>query len=520
MADSATQCAAGLTSDGQLHSGADAGKVAEACLAAAGNGDAQAYYRAGLVLEQGIGHAKDSAKAENWYRKAAGKGAVEAQLALGRLAEAEKKPDAALSWYSRAALKNNKAGLAALQRLRVAAPKAMWDAALFTIGIDPSLGADADFTKSGSGIIFGPDLVLTNEHVVAGCRQMAVAPGLPARVLASDADKDLAVLKTTVALGTPVPFALGNTLSTEITLYTGGYPGIGSDAPTFVMTTGRLSTRKIGSDGTQDYWLLSNQIHSGNSGGPLFDDSGRVVGIVAAELPVTGIVKKSAPKGGHEGMAVRSELARTFLDKNRIAYTTAETGPVANAAADMETHAAAATVLVECFQQEGRSARPELRAFDGCRPEAGQGRIDGGRQDRSAVDMAYVATDGAEQPALQRRHLQALGALLARHDEAMGRCRHEAEALVIIDIADQQHQVVAHLGGDFEGAEGEGAADTLAGEARRDAERAEQQRRVIGGADMDRPIADGADHFVAQQGDIGKFRDRIDAFSEQIGRLI
>ena len=350
MADNATQCKAGLNSDGKLHSGADAGKVAAACLAAADNGEAQAYYRAGLVLEQGIGAPKDAAKAENWYRKAAGKGEVEAQMALGRMAEAEKKPAAALGWYSRAALKNSKAGLEALQRLRVAQPKAMWEAAEFTIEIDPSLGTDAAFAKSGSGIIFGPDLVLTNEHVVSGCRQMAVAPGLPARVLASDAEKDLAVLKTTIPLGSPVPFAPGNALAPEMTLYTGGYPGIGSDAPTFVMTTGHVSTRKIGQDDARDYWLLSNEIHPGNSGGPLFDDSGRVVGVVAAELPVTGIVKKSAPKGAHEGMAVRSEWARAFLDKNKIAYTVADTGPVATAAADMETHAAAATVLVECFE--------------------------------------------------------------------------------------------------------------------------------------------------------------------------
>ena len=350
-ADNASQCAAGLGNDGKLHSGADAGKVGDACLAAANGGDAQTYYRAGLVLEQGIGRPKDAAKAENWYRKAAGKGQVDAQLALGRIAEADGKPDKALGWYSRAALKNNKTALAALHRLRVEKPKAMWEAAEFTIEIDPSLGTDSQFAKSGSGIIIGPDLVLTNEHVVAGCTQMAVAPGLPARVLASDATKDLAVIKTTIPLGEPVPFAPGNTLPTEMSLYTGGYPGIGSDAPTFVMTTGHLSTRKINSDDARDYWLLSNQINPGNSGGPLFDDSGRVVGVVAAELPVTGIVKKTAPKGGHEGMAVRSEWARAFLDKHKIAYITAETGPVTNAAASMETHAAAATVLVECFEK-------------------------------------------------------------------------------------------------------------------------------------------------------------------------
>lgn len=352
-ADNASQCTAGLGNDGKLHSGADAGKVGDACLAAANSGDAQTYYRAGLVLEQGIGRPKDTAKAENWYRKAAGKGQVDAQLALGRLAEADGEADKALGWYSRAALKSSKDALAALQRLRKAEPEAMWNAALYTIEIDPSLGTDSDFKKWGSGILIGPDLVLTNEHVVESCTQMAVAPGLPARVLATDADKDLAVIKTTVQLGASVPFAPGNTVPGDMQLYTGGFPEVDKDTDEarFTMTTGRLSDRKADAETARSFWLLTNQIHPGNSGGPLFDDSGRVVGIIAAERPITGIVKKTAAKGGHEGMAVRGDQARAFLDLHKIAYTTAETGPVTNAAADMENHAAAATVLVECFKK-------------------------------------------------------------------------------------------------------------------------------------------------------------------------
>ncbi|WP_374314160.1 trypsin-like peptidase domain-containing protein [Dongia sp.] len=348
-ADSASQCTASLAPDGKLHSGADAAKTADACLAAASGGSVQVYYLAGLVLEQGIGKPKDVAKAEDWYRKAANKGEVKAQLAMGRLAEARGKNDVAMGWYSRAALKNSRPAQEALLRLRTDDPYAMWDAAEFAIAIDDSLGRESDMMKSGSGIIIGEGVVLTNEHVVSGCSQMAVAPGLPARVLATDAEKDLAVIKTPIPLGAPVPLSAENTLAAEMDLYTGGYPGIGNAEPNFAMTTGRLSTRKIDSDDAANYWLLSNQINPGNSGGPLMDESGRVVGVVSAELPVTGIVKKSAPKKAKEGMAVRSEIVRSFLEKHSITYKIAAKGPVADAAADMKHHAAAVTVLVECF---------------------------------------------------------------------------------------------------------------------------------------------------------------------------
>ncbi len=235
-------------------------------------------------------------------------------------------------------------------RLRIADPHAVWKAALTAIVIDPSLGSDEEFSKSGSGIIIAEAIVLTNEHVVAGCKQVAVAPGIPARVLAADADKDLAVIKAAIPLGAPVPISNGNTLGEDADLFTGGFPGIGLNDPDFAMTSGRLSSRKLSGDDIKNYWLLTNQINPGNSGGPLMDETGLVVGVVSAELPVTGIVKKNAPKNARDGMAIRAETVRGFLDDHKIAFESAEKGPLANAAADMRHHAAAASVLVECFE--------------------------------------------------------------------------------------------------------------------------------------------------------------------------
>ncbi len=65
-------------------------------------------------------------------------------------------------------------------------------------------------------------------------------------------------------------------------------------------------------------------------------------------------------------------------------------------------------------------------------------------------------------------------------------------SLVVLDVADQQHQVVAKLRGEIEGLEHEGAADALAGAVLRDRERTQQQRLVAGFADQDRPVSDGA----------------------------
>ena len=351
LADSGEQCRKLLSLDGKLASGADPSLVAKACLAAAAKDDnGRSLYFAGVVLEQGIGQKKDTAKAEDWYRRAADKGEPKAMLALGRLAENRKKNAEALGWYGAAAARQDKEAARALRQLRIADPRAMWNAALAATELNGSIGSEDEIAGSGSGIVIADNIVVTNEHVVEGCTQMSVGPGLAASIVAKDSKRDLAILRTKVALGDPAELANDPEVPLEMKLRTGGYPGIGDAEPTFVTTLGERSKRDLG-DEEDEYWLLTNRIDSGNSGGPLLDETGLVRGVVFASLPVTGIVKKSAPKT-REGMAIRIDTVKDYLTENKIAFESAAKGPVATgAAANMETHIAAITVLVVCFRR-------------------------------------------------------------------------------------------------------------------------------------------------------------------------
>lgn len=348
-ADSGEQCRKSLSLDGKLARGADPSLVGEACLAAAAkNSSGQMYYLAGMVLEQGIGQDKDSAKAETWYRMAAKKGETKALLALGRLAESGRKNAEALSWYGAAAAKRDPTAAAALWDLRIADPDAMWEAVVTATTLEDNLGSEDEIAGSGSGVVVADNMVVTNEHVVEGCSQMGIGPGLDAAVVAKDAKRDLAILRTGVTLGPPADLSDKADIAPETVLRTGGYPGIGDAAPSFTITEGERSKRDLGEE-SKDYWLLTNRIDPGNSGGPLLDETGLVRGVVFASLPKTGIVKKSAPKT-REGMAIRIDTVKDFLDEHKIAYRTAAKGDV-GAAANMENHIAAITVLVVCFKR-------------------------------------------------------------------------------------------------------------------------------------------------------------------------
>jgi S1-C subfamily serine protease len=352
LADDYDACRSSLTSAGELRQDADAAAAAAACLAAAEQRkDPPSQYMAGLIYERGIGRAVDADKAKNWYRRAANKGHAEAQLAMGRLSEKTNYPDWALAWYARAALNRNQDAARSLLRLKSAKPAEMWHANMRAIAIDDSQGRIDDILATGSGIVIAEDVVVTNAHVVEGCTRVTVAPGIPAKVIAGDAKRDLAILRTAIPAGEIATLAADPDIAPERPLLTGGYPGDGYDSPTYAVTEGRLSQRKVGEVDEVDFWLLTNKIGAGNSGGPLVDEGGLVRGVVFASLPITGIVKKSAPKGGREGMAIRLAILKDFLNEHKIAYRSA-TGEAPASRADLATRIAGMTVLVTCFQPD------------------------------------------------------------------------------------------------------------------------------------------------------------------------
>ena len=135
----------------------------------------------------------------------------------------------------------------------------------------------------GSGFIIDSNgHILTNDHVVSGSQFITVklldGRILSATLIGRDASLDVAVLKIN-AINLPVVI-LGSSASNALTqgdkVFTLGYPfGIRGDDVSF--KEGVLS-RRLNVDGV-DHLEISAEIHPGNSGGPLVNDFGEVVGI-------------------------------------------------------------------------------------------------------------------------------------------------------------------------------------------------------------------------------------------------
>jgi serine protease Do len=174
--------------------------------------------------------------------------------------------------------------------------------------MQPQQGGQA-IEARGSGFIIDPTgLVVTNNHVIHGAQSVEVTMSdgtrLDAKILGSDPRTDIAVLK--VDAGHPLPYIqLGDSTDVEPgewVVAMGNPFGLGGS-----VTAGIVSAlgRDIG-DGPYDQFIqVDAPINKGNSGGPLFTQDGKVVGMNTAIL---------SPSGGSVGIgfAIPSNMIKTI----------------------------------------------------------------------------------------------------------------------------------------------------------------------------------------------------------------
>ncbi len=192
--------------------------------------------------------------------------------------------------------------------LAVPAVRAAFPSVVRVIGTACGLGIE------GTGWVAAPDLVVTNAHVVAGENDTTVQldgnlPDLAAQVVDFDVHDDIAVLRVGGLDRRPLALAGHPRSGTAAAIL--GYP---LDGP-FTAEPGRIGQTEVATtDDAYGNGPIQRQIESlrglvrpGNSGGPLVDAAGQVVGMVFAAI--TG----SPATSGGDGLAVPNSLVAMQL---------------------------------------------------------------------------------------------------------------------------------------------------------------------------------------------------------------
>lgn len=141
----------------------------------------------------------------------------------------------------------------------------------------------------GSGFVAESSLVATNAHVVAGVTHPTVLDSRGQHrttVIAYDPELDLAILRVDNLAGKPLALS-GGTVKNNTEAVVLGYPGGGGfdAAPALVLESFTATGRNIYNQGKteRNIYSIKADVRQGNSGGPLIDKNGAVIGLVFAE---------------------------------------------------------------------------------------------------------------------------------------------------------------------------------------------------------------------------------------------
>lgn len=204
--------------------------------------------------------------------------------------------------------------------------------------------------STGSGFRVSADgHILTNAHVVHECTEVRIPPAVLVRVAAREQSSDLALLRAPAAAAlTFARFRQGRGIRPGAGIVVVGYPLRGVVASEASVSTGTVSAL-AGPGDDRRLIQISAPVQPGNSGGPVLDLAGNVIGMVVGKLDAIEIARSTGDIPQNVNFAISSGTARSFLDATGVLFETApsdtELGPVEVAAA-----ARRFTVVVECWK--------------------------------------------------------------------------------------------------------------------------------------------------------------------------
>jgi S1-C subfamily serine protease len=204
--------------------------------------------------------------------------------------------------------------------------------------------------SSGSGIILAKSAVVTNQHVVANCNKVDVVLNgqrFNASVTKRDAKNDLALLQVENLPVVVYPSIRKRAVSGEGVMVA-GYPLSGLLSSDLIVTDGIVNALSgIANDASQ--LQISAPVQPGNSGGPLIDKSGALLGVVVSKLNALRAAAMTGDVPQNINFAIKPEVLRLFLESESLPIVSADAG------VRLETEVLAAraksfTAKIECKQ--------------------------------------------------------------------------------------------------------------------------------------------------------------------------
>ncbi|WP_245333599.1 S1C family serine protease, partial [Bradyrhizobium guangdongense] len=207
--------------------------------------------------------------------------------------------------------------------------------------------------RSGTGfVVSASGHIVTNNHVINGCvgdikGNLTGEAAITLRVVSSDANNDLALLQAPATTAFK-DFARirDRSIRSGDSVIAIGFPYHGMLTSDFTVTTGIVSSLSGMRNDTR-FLQISAPVQPGNSGGPLFDATGQIVGVVTGKVDALRIAVATGNIPENINFAIKTGVLRDFLDNSVVPYQTAEPKGELKTT-DIAANARPYTMLISC----------------------------------------------------------------------------------------------------------------------------------------------------------------------------
>ena len=203
--------------------------------------------------------------------------------------------------------------------------------------------------SSGSGFIVSKlGHIITNNHVINGCSDLKIiwqGKKFSGTILHKDKVNDLALIKADFMPS--LVFAISNKDAELIQdIYVAGYP-FGNQISNSIKVTKGIVSSLSGIADNSSHIQIDAALQSGNSGGPIVDDKGNIVGVAVAKLDWAYMVKRFGQLPEDTNFAIKSSVLRSFMKS--VGLNIIEGNKENVSIKVLANKLSKATILVSCF---------------------------------------------------------------------------------------------------------------------------------------------------------------------------
>ncbi len=175
---------------------------------------------------------------------------------------------------------------------------------------------------TGTAFTVAPQLLVTNHHVIAGCKSIFVVTPegrRAASLVSSEASIDLALIRVFGMRGTAASLRNARNVSLGETVSIFGFPLPGTLSTNGNFTSGLVSSLQ-GLRNTAGEIQITAPVQAGNSGAPVLDSSGLIVGVVKSKLDSVKAAVASGDLLQNVNFAIALDVLVDFLEINQVPF--------------------------------------------------------------------------------------------------------------------------------------------------------------------------------------------------------